>query len=209
MAFGHGHRPEEGRSRRSLAPWIVGGAGLAALGLGVARWQLQRLFAKEPPHELEELRGDLEIRRYAPIAIARTTVEGAWEDALDAGFSRLAHFIFRGNAEKKKIRMTSPVMGMREGTGYRFAFVMPEAVDTPSPTDDRVALDRVPARRVAVLRFNGRYDSASVEAKKRELVATAEENGYVTRGEATFAGYDPPSTLPMLRRNEVWVEIEG
>ncbi|MBK8840092.1 MAG: heme-binding protein [Hyphomonadaceae bacterium] len=31
--------------------------------------------------------------------------------------------------------------------------------------------------------------------------------GLATRGEAVFAFYDPPWTLPLLRRNEVMIEI--
>ena len=193
---------------RSRAPWIAFGIGAMAAGV-VVRWQLQRLFAGEPDQNVEERRGSLEIRRYASQRIARTTVEGTWEHALDKGFGRLAGFIFGGNAEKKRISMTSPVTSARDGDGYRVAFLMPDGVEAPAPDDSRIALDEVPARRVAVLRFNGRWDGEFIEAKKRELVAAAEEAGLTHKGEPLFAAYDPPSTLPVLRRNEVWVEVEG
>ena len=85
---------------------------------------------------------------------------------------------------------------------------MPEGVDLPHPDDTRILIRPLPSRRVAVVRFSGRYDDEAVQEKKRELMTRVESSGFVPRGEATFAGYDPPWTIPLLRRNEVWVEIE-
>ena len=187
-------------------------AGLAGLGgvavVALARWQLQRLFASEPDYEVEARRGDLEVRRYGRIQTAHTTVGEAWEPALEEGFRRLARFILGDNAAHSRIAMATPVTAARDESGYRMSFVMPEGVLLPRPDDARIAFAEIPARRVAVVRFSGRHDSASIEAKKRALVASAEEAGYVPRGEPSFAEYDPPSTLPALRRNELWLEIE-
>ena len=192
--------------RRSPAPWIA--AGVALVGVGLAGWQLRRLFAAEPKHTVEPRKNGLEIRHYAPVRIAETNVDAAWEDALDQGFHRLAGFIFGGNAQKQRIAMTAPVTAMRHAEGYALAFSMPEGVDLPHPDDARILIRPLPSRRVAVLRFNGRHDDQSVEDKKRELMALVETSGFVPRGEPTFAGYDSPWTIPLLRRNEVWVEIE-
>ena len=192
--------------RRSPAPWIAAGAGL--VGLGLAGWQLKRLFTPEPKHSVEPRQNDLEIRRYAPVRIAETNVDASWEDALDEGFHRLASFIFGGNAQKQHIAMTAPVTAMRHAEGYALGFWMPEGVDLPHPDDARILIRPLPSRRVAVLRFNGRYDDEAVEDKKRELVELVEKSGLIPRGDAIFAGYDPPWTVPLLRRNEVWVEIE-
>jgi effector-binding domain-containing protein len=196
-------------ARRSRTQgWLAAGLGLAALG--VARWQLARLFTSTPPYEVDERRGPLEIRRYGRLWLAQTTVSSpSWDESLSEGFRRLAHFIFGANDDQARIAMTSPVTSVRNGAETDVAFVMPAGVEPPAPDDARIRFTEVPARRVAVLRFNGRYDEDTVEAMKRELVATAEEAGYVGHGKPTFAGYDPPTTLPALRRNEVWLEIEG
>ncbi len=197
--------------RRTRAPWLLAaGAGLVAAG--VARWQLQRLFVAEPEYTVEpsvESRDDgLEVRHYRPTRVAETSVDGPWGDALDQGFRRLAGFTFGGNTGKQRIGMMAPVTATREGDGYALAFAMPEGVDLPRPDDERIAIRAVPSRRVAVLRFRGPHDAESIAAKKLELMAKVAHRGFVTRGEPTFAGYDPPTTIPSLRRNEVWVEIE-
>jgi DNA gyrase inhibitor GyrI len=193
-------------SRRFVYGPHVAAAGLVALG--VVRWQLRRLFVSEPEHTVDARRDGFEIRHYAPVRVAETPVGGTWEEALGQGFRRLAGFIFGSNARKQRIAMTAPVTATREGEGYRVAFAMPEGIDLPRPDDEHIAIHAVPSRRVAVLRFRGRPGVDSIESRKRELLDLAEASGYVPRGEPTFAGYDPPWTLPLLRRNEVWVEIE-
>lgn len=198
---------EQRRRRSSLTPWIAGG--VTGLGLlGVAAWQLQRLFSHEPAHDVEMRRGLLEIRRYAPARTAETTVDASWDEALDQGFRRLAGFIFGGNQAKQRIPMTAPVLGTGDGDGFRVSFVLPPGIVPSTPDDARVGLGELPARRVAVIRFNGRRDAHSIEVRKAELTHELVANGLTPRGVAVYAGYDPPWTLPMLRRNELWVELE-
>ena len=191
-------------SRHDL--WIAGGVGAATLALGA--WQLQRVFATEPAHEVEARRGRLEIRRYPSIRVAETTVDRTWDLALDEGFHRLAGFIFGANVGHKRIAMTAPVLGTGDGTGFKVSFVMPEGDAIPTPDDARISVSDVPSRRIAVLRFAGRYNAESIETRKLELIRALAAEGLKPRGEAYFAGYDPPSTLPLLRRNELWVELE-
>ena len=192
-------------SRHEL--WIAGGIGAATLAVGA--WQLQRLFTAEPAHEVEQRRGRLEIRRYPSIRVAETTVDRTWDEALDEGFRRLAGFIVGGNVGHKKLAMTSPVLGTGDGAGFKVSFVMAEGDEAiPTPDDERISVSDVPSRRIAVLRFAGRYDAQNIENKKLELIRALASEGLKPPGEAYFAGYDPPSTLPLLRRNELWVELE-
>ena len=198
---------EERRRRKTTQRRLMITGGVVLTGLVLARWQMQRLFAHEPPYEVEEQRGLLEIRRYPALRIAETTVDATWEEALQQGFRRLAGFIFGGNDTRQRLAMTAPVLGTGNGAGFRVAFVMPEG-HVPAPDDDRVGVRELPARRVAVLRFRGRYDASTIDARKKDLVHELAAAGLHPSGEASFAGYDPPSTLPLLRRNELWVELE-
>ena len=195
-------------SRRKVGLWL-GAAGSLAL-LATARWQLQRVFNEMPPYEVESKHGPLEVRRYPSMRVAETVVDASWDDALKEGFRRLAGFIFGNNDRHQKIAMTSPVLGSSTASGdaFKVTFVLPEGVQPPLPEDARVEVHEMAPRRVAVLRFRGRYDADGIEAGKKELAHALAMNGLQPRGEATFAGYDPPSTLPLLRRNELWIELE-
>jgi hypothetical protein len=217
-----------GPRRRAVGLGALG----ASIGLGLVRWQLQRWVTEQAPYELQATLGEIELRSYPDQIHAETTVEGmSWERALSEGFERLAGYIFGGNqrstdssgAEKsangagENLSMTAPVFASvvgsdgRESQEYTVSFVMPidrSLAELPAPLDSRIRLREVPARIVAVLPFRGNYKTALPREKSEELLSRLYGAGLPTRGDVWFAGYDPPSTLPALRRNEVLVELE-
>lgn len=195
------------RSRRMRSLSV--GAGVAA-GLAIARWQLARVFTRQPAYEVERRIGQLEIRRYASIIVAETTLSRRnWDGALEEGFRRLAGYIF---GAREKLPMSAPVTTLfLPAEEHTVAFVMPadrDLASLPVPRDDRIHLRPVGARSVAVLRFSGSLRRAPVHEKIRELLDKVERSGWRARSDPSFAAYDPPTILPFLRRNEVWVEVE-
>ena len=66
----------------------------------------------------------------------------------------------------------------------------------------------VPAETWAVLRFTGVGSVRAVDARRAELLAGLDDSGWTARGEVVSWFYDPPWTLPALRRNEVAVRVE-
>jgi hypothetical protein len=186
-------------------------SGATALGLGVARWQLQRFLNDEPAYEVERRIGHLEIRRYAPYVVAETAIQAdGINTALESGFDRLVKYIRGANHDGEKLPMTGPVCSTNLNGGYAVSFVMPmgRAVRTlPRPDDARVELVEMPSRRVAVLVYRGRYNAEAIELHERELADLVAEAKLVSNGKPTFAGFDPPTTLPALRRNEIWIDL--
>lgn len=217
-----GYGPRWLRRRRVAAVLVTAGAAAA-----LARWQLARLFTPQPGYDLERTLGDVEIRRYRPRVVAETVVEGAaWRDALDEGFRRLARYIFGANEGKQRIAMTSPVAASpagseriamtapvtsrSEGAGAVVTFTMPDDRDLaslPRPLDPRVRLRCTPGERFAVLRYRGTYGVRLAQRRQDDLLARVRAAGIEPTGEPIFAGYDPPWTLPFLRRVEAWVPI--
>ncbi|WP_197481131.1 heme-binding protein, partial [Oleiphilus sp. HI0086] len=61
---------------------------------------------------------------------------------------------------------------------------------------------------VAAIRFSGWLDEDTIESKKSELLAWLNEQDIKAIGQPIIAGYDPPSSIPFFRRNEVLIPIE-
>ncbi|MFA7512330.1 heme-binding protein [Mycolicibacterium sp. jd] len=168
--------------------------------------------------------GAIEIRRYGPRIAAQTVVAGDEEMARNAGFRRLAGYIFGGNhsqsqiamtapvaQQREKIAMTAPVAQARNADGQSvIRFFMPSKWSMellPAPDDERVELVEVPGATYAVLRFSGDRSPQTVATKCEELLKSLGDSGFTPRGEPTAWFYDPPWTLPFRRRNEVAVEV--
>lgn len=194
-------------SRRSrTGELLIAGAAGAAL-VGLAAWQLQRVFAPQPAYDVELRDGDFEVRLYPSLRTIDTEVDTTWDAALDEGFRRLFKFINGDNMESRRIHMTAPVLGTSDTFGYRLSFLLEKNVLLPHPKDERIHVGWIPARRVGVVRFRGRYNATNLASHKKDLAHALADHRLKPLGEAMFAGYDAPTTLPFLRRNELWVEV--
>ena len=202
--------------------WVVAGLGLAAAG-GAAAWAQYRSI-EQPGFEVVASEGDFSVRDYAPMLVAEVTHTGDRRRSLNAGFRRLAAYIFAEDRPGEEIAMTSPVMQdqseeiamtspvLQDGDGagaWRTRFVMPAdyTLDTlPEPPSD-IALTEVPARRMAAVRFSGRGGSESLRRQESRLRVWIEGQGLEPTGPAEFAFYDAPMVPPPLRRNEVMIPV--
>ena len=189
-----------------------------------------RTGVEEPPHSVQKVADGVEIRQYAARIAAQTTVLADEEAARNAGFRRLAGYIFGANHQREKIAMTAPVSQQPAGDsgqkiamtapvaqqpdgnrGWLIRFYMPSewTMETlPSPDDHRVELVTVPPETVAVLRFRGDRGRRSVAARTSELRDILRSYGFEPIGEPTAWFYDPPWTVPCRRRNEIAMPVD-
>jgi hypothetical protein len=170
--------------------------------------------------------GKFEIRQYEPHIVAETLVDSDFEDAGNVGFRRLFKYISGNNLKKESIKMTAPVSQKKasekipmtapvnqqqvEGR-YAVSFLMPSKYTMhilPEPLDPDVVLKRVPARKIAAVRYSGTWSKKRYEQNKAILEEFIKEKGMRSSGEAIWARYDPPFQPWFLRRNEVLIPIE-
>ncbi|MDA0651043.1 MAG: heme-binding protein [Proteobacteria bacterium] len=147
----------------------------------------------------------IEIRSYAPRIMAVTAMDNGNDD----GFRVLAGYIFGGNAEEQKIAMTAPVQQTMNGS-EEMAFMMPAEyalTDLPDPDDERVAFREAPAYTAAVIRFSGWATSEKADANWQKLRSFLIAEGIDIAGDPTLNQYNPPWTLPFMRRNEIIVPV--
>lgn len=179
----------------------------------------------EPPSEVIQKDGAIEVRQYQPQVLAETWVDKDYDDAGSAGFRRIAGYIFGGNQAKQSIAMTAPVLQQdgsetiamtapvlqqETGKGWWMAFILPEDItlaNAPTPDDSRVVLREIPAQKVASLEYGGLNSPSKMKSHAVTLRKWLEENGYQATSEPVMASYDPPWTLWFARRNEVQFEV--
>ena len=167
----------------------------------------QAIAIEEPVYQVEKAweAEQIEIRAYAPRVMA---VTGMDEDT-DGGFRVLAGYIFGGNAEEEKIAMTAPVQQSMAGE-KEMAFMMPAEYaleDLPAPEDQRVSFREAPAYTAAVIQFSGWASAEKADEKWQQLRGFLIAEGIDITGEPTLNQYNPPWTLPFMRRNEVIVPV--
>jgi len=202
---------------------------LMAAGAGVIGWAVaSEALAKyeEPNYEIIRTSQDIEIRQYPAVIAIEVEVTGPRAEAENQAFRILAGYIFGKNVSRDKIAMTVPVTEMKSSEKIamtvpvtsvssegkmRMRFYMPSkySLETlPEAIDKRIKFEKLPQARYAVIKFSGlaREDNfARHEARLREYLQV---NNLTPEGQSVRAFYNPPWTLPFMRRNEVWVPLE-
>jgi hypothetical protein len=166
---------------------------------------------------VERLDRGVEVRAYA----GRTAVETAAAGQQDgAAFGRLFRYITGANGGGDRIAMTAPVetggrliamtIPVEQGGAGTMRFYLPRdvaRVGAPEPTEQGVRLVHIPPERLAVLRFSGSATPERREEQARILAEVLDRAGRTPVGSPVFMGYDPPFSVPFLRRNEVAVRL--
>lgn len=115
----------------------------------------------------------------------------------------------------EKIAMTAPVV-QGSGTNARgesMCFLLPakyrSVEEAPIPTNPVVKLEMVEGGRVeAVLAFSGNFDMTVGARHANELLGYLTKDGVKPTGDWTAQGYNPPFTLPHLKRNEIHIPLD-
>lgn len=193
------------------------------------------MATEEPKFTLIEKSEPFELRLYAPLIVAEVQVEGDLDAASNQGFRLIAAYIFGKNQIAEKIAMTAPVgieaseqrksakIAMTAPVGiessrspnnavnqWTVSFVMPSEytmASLPKPLDSQVKIREVPAEKRAVITFSGFYNEEKVLDKTQALRDWMQSKNLKAVGEPQFARYNPPWTLPFMRRNEVMIQV--
>jgi hypothetical protein len=176
-------------------------------------WGLSNTMLETPKYELIKKSGSYEIRKYAPMIIARTQVESGYKEASSKGFRRIANYIFGGNDKSVEIAMTAPVITdspVGANNIYEIAFVMPSAYDReelPKPNSRNVEIVGRKLETVATISFGGWATGEKVKKYQKKLSNWIFKEGLKTTGNFMVAQYNSPWALPPFRHNEIIVRL--
>lgn len=168
---------------------------------------------------------NIEVRNYDSMILVSANMAA---DGRNSAFRKLFGYISGDNegavsiamtapvimdtaSKGKEIAMTAPVfMSNRQGDSM-MSFVMPKDFTlqtTPKPTNPELVVTELNDYKVAAIQFSGTLSKGNVAKHTELLQAWLSANGYTAKSAPIEAGYNGPLTLPMLRRNEVLIEID-
>jgi hypothetical protein len=186
------------------------------------------MATEEPQFSVLEKTPPFELRSYTPMILAEVKVEGDLEEASSQGFRLIAAYIFGQNQVSEKIAMTTPVaiegqapksakiamttpVSIESNAGqWIVSFVMPAEYtmeSLPKPLNSRVQLRQIPAVKRAVISFTGFYNANKVAERTVELEEWMRTKNLQAASAPKFARYNPPWTLPFMRRNEIMIDV--
>ncbi len=158
-----------------------------------------------PDYEVILTEDDIEIRQYNEFDI----VEYTGSLSGDSGFRNLFSYISDDNEQKQKISMTIPVIQQKTKNNKTMAFVVPEKFkkDVPKPNNPNIKVKTFESGLFAVIKYSG-FATVNKEMKMQEkLDKWISEKDYKKLSDYIRASYNAPMTLPMFRRNEVWIRV--
>ena len=185
---------------------------------------------QEPEYSVLEKGIGYEIRQYEGYTAAAASMSKIGESVSvndltsgGAAFNSLAAYLFGANEDEKGMEMTTPVTTTSAGE-MRFYLknddeTMTQNFPTPLAVEDKlnekgaVKLIDVPPARLAVARFTGFVTDGEVARQKDALLSALAADGVeidVPHGAVVpyfVFQYNPPYTIPIVRRNEIAVPV--
>ena len=171
-----------------------------------------------------------EIREYDSYTVASTSMSKVDEpytmDDLASGgeaFNALAAYLFGANEKKEVMEMTTPVtttstgemrfyLKERDGEGDNFPMPVAEN-DEAFNAKGEVKIEEIPPVTLAVAKFTGFVTEGEVERQKDALMSSLAIDGieidvpHASVVPHVILQYNPPYTIPILRRNEIGIPV--
>lgn len=186
---------------------------------------------EEPDFQVIESQNDIQIRAYKPMIVAEVEVSGERSVAIKQGFRLLADYIFGNNQaiesssttseripmttpviqqKNEKIPMTTPVSQQAKNKNWVVQFVMPKSYTLKTlakPNNPQVEIRELPAYKAVTIRFSGMSTRQNLQKHLTELRNFVSSHDLKVIDNPIYAFYNPPWTLPFLRRNEIILKL--
>ncbi len=178
---------------------------------------------EQPPYVvLSTLAPGIEIRAYPARQAVQTAIVPAGDTGDAAAFGRLFRYITGANADGRLVAMTVPVEQAaprrattlpveRSGDTAVMRFFLPAkvaAAGAPVPADKDVQVVSLPAATFGVARYSGVAGPLARARQTSRLRQALAKAGATTQGAPLAFSYDPPFTVPILRRNEIALQLK-
>uniref|UniRef100_A0A7S2UQ64 SOUL heme-binding protein n=1 Tax=Attheya septentrionalis TaxID=420275 RepID=A0A7S2UQ64_9STRA len=189
-------------------------------GTNVATSYEIRRYGERFAAEVEYMTGNGENSPFGQLA-KYIGVFGTPENEGDEKIAMTAPVVMEqsNNDSGTAISMTAPVVRAQtdKDTGkMKMQFMLPAKYDDmskiPKPTNANIHIKELPPAVGAVHVYSGSFNPKKSRKIADQLTEQLQNDGVAITKETAmdnyqFWGYNPPFTIPALRRNEVWIEL--
>jgi len=165
--------------------------------------------------------GAYEVRKYESRSVALTDLGAGATSSVESegsirGFNSLVAYVLGANAGAEQLEWTAPVRTDVSDNGFgelvEMSVMLPSrytASTAPAPSDGAVLLRQTEEQTVAVVEFSGLATLGEVQRQLSALKAAISQDDLEIDeyGGYSLLQYNPPYTLPWLRRNEIAVPV--
>jgi hypothetical protein len=184
-----------------------------------------------PKYNVVSSANGYEIRDYEGYKVASTSMSKVGEtysldDITKSGtaFNTLAAYLFGANDEGKVMDMTTPVSTtsvgemrffLKNGLGSNDSFPQPLSPEKELNEQGAVKIIDVPPARLAVAKFTGFVTEGEVKRQKDTLLSALAMDGvevdtpHGVKIPHIIYQYNPPYTIPIVRRNEIAISVRS
>ncbi len=159
---------------------------------------------------IDTLPGGVEVRQYEARTFASSRVVGTGMESRRQGFRLLLNYITGDNSGEEEISMTIPVATEIKDKEHVMQFFLPSKYDeasAPAPKNPDVRIGTIAPRIEAALEYTGSQSVQRAEMHAFLMKNQLQGSNWQIKGDIRSMFYDPPFSVPFLRRNEVIVEV--
>ncbi len=109
------------------------------------------------------------------------------------------------------IKMTAPVALQQEGDTYTISFMMPSkyTLETlPKPNNTNISFIELPAKKYYVWKFSWYANESRANNQLEKFKKALADQNLQTSNEPILNQYNDPWTMPLMRINEWWIEVQ-
>lgn len=155
--------------------------------------------------------GKIEKRKYPKMTLFQISLADDTKQSMNSSFEILADYISKRNEKNEKIRMTTPVIKkMNEQNTWTLSFIAPKQYNIenlPKPLDEKISIVEEKEKTYIAITFSGNMNEDSKNKHLTNLLKYCKDNNLNVNKNPIILMYNPPWTLPLLKKNEILLEI--
>lgn len=182
----------------------------------------------EPRYDLVVDEEHVQVRKYHSYSVAKLKIDSDEEDqSRESAYMRLLSYLLGKNSRSEKLAAMAPLFQedvtarvnalLQLASNYdpakksfQVSVILPSHTsveDAPLPLDTDIKIEKVRPHLTAVLKFSGFCGRRKRERLAKYLSLWMHDLGYSAKSAPRVAKYNPPFTLPFLRRNEIHIDV--